>query len=315
MNSVTAFAPATVANVAVGFDVLGFSFGELGDRVTVTRDDSPDPAQPVVIEAITPSDVDPDAQLPLDPDQNTAGRALLEMREALRIEHGYRVRIEKGIPLGSGMGGSAASAVGAVVAANAFRDVAVPKRELLRYALAAEAVASGAAHGDNAAPGIFGGLCAFLAKEADVLQLPLPSGIWCVLARPRLRQDTAAQRAMLRETVPLELSVEQSARLAAFVHACHRDDVQLLARSMQDLVVGPQRLGGIPGGEDACRAARVAGALAASIAGSGPTLFAWVEGEDGCAAVRDAMVGTLKGFDQEVDAWERKNHFTGGRRG
>lgn len=301
MNSATAFAPATVANVAVGFDVLGFSFSELGDLVTVTRDDNPE--APVVIEAITPSALDPDVELPLDAERNTAGRALLSMREALGISYGYRVRIAKGIPLGSGMGGSAASAVGAVVAANALCNAALPNRQLLQFALDGEAVASGVAHGDNAAPGLYGGLCVFLAKEGDVLPLPIPSNIYCVLVRPRLRQDTAAQRAMLRDTVPLELSVEQSACLAAFVHACHRDDLSILARSMQDLIIGPQRIGLIPGGAEACQAARVAGALAASIAGSGPSLFAWVEGEEACVTVRDAMLGTLKGFDQPADGW------------
>jgi len=257
-----------------------------------------------------------DQALPTDPERNTAGRALLAMTADLGLEIGFRVRIEKGIPLGSGMGGSASSAVGAVVAANALLDSPQPKDRLLRYALAGEAVASGAAHaavhgdivaavhGDNVAPCLYGGLCCFLPTEPpEVIEIRLPSEVWCVLVRPRLRQDTVAQRALLAEHVRLEDFVRQSAHLAAFISACHCDDLELLRRAMRDLVIAPQRFDSIPGGAAACAAARTAGALGASIAGSGPSLFAWVEGESPCAAVRDGMVAALASHEVAADVW------------
>ena len=146
----TAFAPASVGNVAIGFDILGFGVDALGDRVTVARRDAPG----VVINAIRGVVGD----LPLEPGRNTAGRALLAMQEALQPAFGFEMEIDKGIPLGSGLGGSAASAVAAVVAANALLPKACGKLELLKFAMQGEAVASGSLHVDNISPSLFGGL-------------------------------------------------------------------------------------------------------------------------------------------------------------
>jgi homoserine kinase len=320
-REVTAFAPATVANVAVGFDVLGFAFGELGDRVTVEIDEDADPEHPVVLDAVACAEFEGDQTLPSGAKANTATRALVAMVEDLGLGHGFRVRLEKGIPLGSGMGGSAASAVGAVVAAEALLDDDLSRSQLLRYALDGEAAATGSveahgieahgieahgggAHGDNVAPCLFGGLCGYLPGEpAEVLQIPVPSGLSCVLVRPRLRQDTRAQRALLDANVSTTSFVEQSAHLTGFLAACYRDDVELLRRSMRDVVIGPQRLASIPGAAAALEAARDAGALGCSVAGSGPSLFAWVVGGTDPAGVRDAICETLARHELQTDAW------------
>ncbi len=309
-RTATAFAPATVANVAVGFDVMGFSFAELGDLVTVERVDDPDPEGAVVLDWVRGADFEGDQDLPSSPKENTATRALAAMVDDLDLAHGFRVRLEKGIPIGSGMGGSAASAVGAVVAGAALVDQSIPRAQLLRYALAGEAAASGSAdggalaHGDNVAPCLFGGLCCYLPNDPpEVVEIPVPSGLSCVLVRPRLRQDTRAQRAILRDSVSVKDFVLQSAHLAGFIAACFRDDVDLLRRSMRDVVIGPQRASTIPGAWAACAAARTAGALGSSIAGSGPSIFAFVADESETKVVRDAIVGTLAGHDIVSDAW------------
>jgi homoserine kinase len=309
MNSATVFAPATVANVAVGFDILGFAFGELGDTVTVHRVDDPDPAIPVVIDGVRSAPFEGDQDLPVAPRDNTATRALLAMVDDLGLSCGFRVQIEKGIPLGSGMGGSAASAVGAVVAANALLG-GIPgaspctRHQLLPYALAGEAAASGTAHGDNVAPCLFGGLSAFLPFDPPrVVPLPVPSGLHCVLVRPRLRQDTRAQRALLSADVPLEAHVRQSAHLTGFIAACYGDDLELLRVSMQDVLIAPQRGPSIPGFEQARAAARDAGAIGCAIAGSGPSLFAWVARAEQGRAVGDGMVGALAEQGTPADAW------------
>ncbi|MHC4078573.1 MAG: homoserine kinase, partial [Planctomycetota bacterium] len=218
-TTATVFAPATVANVAVGFDLLGFAFAEAGDHVTVARADGA-AAGAVQLTAVEAGD-----GLPADPQQNTAIAALSAMSRDLDLPFGLEVRLQKGIPPGSGMGSSAASAVGAVVAANELLGKPVSRDQLFDYALAGEAVASGAAHGDNVAPCLHGGLTAILpGAPRRVLELPVPDGLLCVLVRPHTQLDTRAQRSLLRADVPLPQHVEQAGHLAGFIAACYRND-------------------------------------------------------------------------------------------
>jgi homoserine kinase len=278
-RSATAFGPATVANVAAGFDVLGFALSAVGDRVTVTRDDG-DP----VVRVTAISGVVPD--LPHDATKNTAAVALAALIAARRLDHGFSIELHKGIPLGSGMGGSAASAVAAVVAAQALVDTPLDEAELLACALAGEAVASGAPHADNAAPCLHGGLTVVVSHEPPlVVPLPVPERIVCVLVHPHLRIDTRDARAALPREVSLGDHVAQSMHLAGFVCACFRSDLALLRRSMVDLIAEPARSHLIPGYAEARAAALEHGAIGCSIAGSGPSVFAWVEGEPSARAV------------------------------
>ena len=267
----TAFAPASVANVAVGFDVLGFALDGVGDRVTVRFDD--DQPEPVIVDRVDGivSDV------PTDPRRNTASVALRAMVEDLRIGRHLAVAVHKGIPLGSGMGGSAASAVAAVVAADRLLGLGLDRQKLLGYALVGESAASGAPHADNAAPCLHGGLTAVVSRDPPrIVDLPVPSDIAYVVVHPRLRVETRAARAMLARHVALGTVVEQSMRLAGFVAGCYRDDPALVEASMVDLIAGPQRARLIPGFDEARRVAIEAGAFAFAISGSGPSVFAWV---------------------------------------
>ncbi|HEY2590993.1 MAG TPA: homoserine kinase, partial [Steroidobacteraceae bacterium] len=189
----TAFAPASVGNVAIGFDILGFAVSALGDRVTVTRRaDRADRA--VTISAIRGVQV----ELPSEPERNTAGRALLAMHAALGLDFGIDLQIDKGIPLGSGLGGSAASAVGAVVAANALLDEPRTKLELLKFAMEGEQVASGSLHVDNIAPSLYGGLVLTVGIDHPrVKQIPVPSGVRAVIVHPHMFLSTKQARAIL----------------------------------------------------------------------------------------------------------------------
>lgn len=295
-NTATAFAPATVANVAVGFDLLGFAFAEAGDHVTVTRVGGQ-------AGSLHLKHVEPGEGLPRDPGRNTAMVALEAMVADLRPGFGFEVQLRKGIAPGSGMGSSAASAVGAVVAANELLDRPVSKQRLFDYALAGEAVASGAAHGDNVAPCLYGGLCAVLSAPHRVLELPVPDGLLCVVVRPAIQLDTRNQRSSLRGELALSSHVEQSGLLAGFLVACYRNDLQLLGRSLRDVIVEPQRAASIPGFHGAQAAALDQGALGCSIAGSGPSLFAWVVSPRQAELVRDAIVGALGAEGLEADAW------------
>ena len=295
-DTATAYAPAGVGNVAVGFDVLGHALDAVGDRVTVTRLDGP---RVEIVEIAGCEEA-----LPLDPEQNTATAGLVAMIRELSLPFGFAVRIEKAIPLGSGMGGSAASAVGGMVAANALLDQSLPLSELLRYALVGETVASGSAHADNIAPSLYGGLTLVRSSDpVDIVRVPVPDEIRCVLVHPHLRLDTRVARRVLPREIPMGLFVHQAANLAGFVSGCHTGDLELIRRSFVDLVVEPHRAPLIQGFAAVKGAALEAGALGCSISGAGPSVFAWCAGDAVAGAARDAMVAAFAAAGVESDAF------------
>ncbi len=294
------FAPATIANVAVGFDILGFPIESVGDQITVERVEVQQGQLPVSISEIQGVET----ALPKDPAQNTATVGLLQLVKDLKLTHGFRVSIRKGIPLGSGMGGSAASSVGALVAANALLDVSLSKDVLLKYALMGEYVASGSAHPDNVAPCLYGGLTLVSAIDPiATISIPFPAEIICVLVHPHIRLDTRVSRSVLKPEIPMTAFVRQSANLAGFIAGCFQKDLKQIAKSLQDVIVEPQRAALIPGFHSVKKAAIQAGALGCSISGSGPSIFAWTKNSEVAAKVRNAMMGSLKNENVEADSW------------
>jgi homoserine kinase len=293
--SVTAFAPASVGNVAIGFDILGFSFDGIGDRATVRWHGDAG----VHIKAIRGVV----QELPLDAARNTAGRALLAMQEALRLPRGFELELDKGIPLASGLGGSAASAVAAVVAANGLLEEARSKLELLTYAMQGEAVASGSRHVDNIAPSLFGGLVLTVGiDQPRVKQIPIPPGICAVIVHPHMAVSTHMARSILSRNVELADFVWQTAHLAGFISGCYTNDLDLLRESFEDVIIERQRAALIPGFDEVRRAALASGAIGCSISGAGPTVFAWSL-EQHAAAVRAAMVSSFTHAGLESDHW------------
>lgn len=291
----TAFAPGSVANVAIGFDILGFSVDAVGDRVTATRSATPG----VRVLAIRGTKDD----LPLEAARNTAGRAVMAMVEGLGLDFGIDLEIEKGIPLASGLGGSAASAVAAVVAVNALLPVPLPRIELLGYAMQGEAVASGSRHADNISPSLFGGLVLTVGIDHPrVKQIPVPKGVSAVITHPHLYVSTKQARAILSRTVNMSDFVWQTAHLAGFISACYTDDIELIRETLQDVVIEPQRQLLIPGFMDVRNAAMGQGALGCSISGAGPTMFALALDAD-AQRVREAMIAQFAANNLEVDHW------------
>lgn len=308
----TAFAPATVANVAVGFDILGFPIDGPGDEVTVSVASGHREVMIREIEALIernprelPAGAPPEAAaIPTDPARNTAAAGLKLMIDRLGLPWGFDVSIRKGIALSSGMGGSAASAVAAVVAANRLLPRPLEREELFGYALAGEAVASGSVHGDNVAPALFGGLNLVLPTEPlRATRIPVPSGIFCALVHPRLRIETRRARAMLSPQVPLGQAVRQSAWLGGFLAGCFRDDLDLIRHSLRDILIEPQRSMLIPGFDEMKARAIELGALGFSISGAGPSVFAWVEGRERARAVQDATVGLFRKAGMDAEGW------------
>ena len=281
----TARAPATLGNLGAGFDLLGLCLDiPPCDLVTITR--APRPG--VRVTAIVDARTDQPVALPTDPAQNTATAGLLALCKDRQLEWGMDVRIQKGIPLGSGMGGSAASAAAAIVAASGLLEAPLSDDELFDYALIGEAVASGAAHGDNLAPCLFGGLQ--LVGHAGRTRVPVPQGVHCVVVHPHMRLDTRTAREVLAQPYPLAQVVDQMGHLAGLLCAAYTGDARAFARAAQDVLVEPRRAALVPGFEQVKAAAMRAGASSCSLSGAGPSVFALCLSLAQAHAVRDAMV-------------------------
>lgn len=280
---VTAFAPASVGNVAVGFDLLGHALRAPGDRVTVSRGAKPG----LHIGSITGIADD----IPLQPEQNTASKAVAALLDAAGVDAGLELHIAKGIPLASGLGGSAASAVAAVVATADLLELGWPRERLYPFALAGEAVASGAAHGDNVGCQLVGGLV--LATHDRLVSIPVPDGLFAVAVHPGYKVNTRDARRCLAEPFELATVVEQSSGLAQVLAGCHQSDTGLIRAGLRDVMIEPRRAGLIPGFAAVQRAALDHDALGASISGAGPTVFGWFADESRAESAGAAMAAAF----------------------
>ena len=275
----TAFSPASIGNLGIGFDILGQSFAGAGDRATVRRIQS----GKVQIAAIRNAPV----ALPLDAEKNTAGAALIALREALKLPFGFDIELDKGIPFGSGMGGSAASCVAALVAANALLDAPLSAIQLYRHALAGEAVASGGRHGDNVGPMLLGGVV--LATLDHLVKIPVPEAWHSVLVHPDAILETRRAREALKGAYAIGDFVAQSANLALVLAGCQRGDAVLVRAGLNDVLVEPRRAPLIEGFARVKQAALGHRAMGASISGAGPSVFAWFESRAEAEAAAPAM--------------------------
>jgi homoserine kinase len=283
---VTAFAPATVSNVACGFDVLGFALDEPGDEVTARFA----PA------GVRIDDITGDAgRLPRDAARNTAGVAAQALLRTVGESRGVALSIKKGLPLSSGLGGSAASAAAAVVAVDALLDARVPLETLIACAIEGEGLGSRSAHPDNIAPALCGGFVLVRHPDPpDIVRLPVPTGLTVVVVHPDLEIETAKARALLGKEVPLADAIRQWANLGALVHGLHRGDFALISRALEDTIAEPRRAPLVPGFAAIKKAATDAGALGCGLSGSGPSLFALCRGTEIAAKVAAAMTSAVK---------------------
>lgn len=270
-DSVTAFAPASIGNLAVGFDMLGLALADVGDRVAAKKTDGTD----VTVAEVRGLDGEIHPYLSADPKENTASIAA----QALWDDHGgpggAELKVHKGVPLQSGMGSSASSAVAAVVAVNALLETPLPVEALLPYALEGEKYASGGLHADNVAPSLLGGLV--LCPQVllpDVVRLPVPEGVSAVLLHPDLQVNTAHARRGLAKNYSMQQWLEQQGLLAGFVAACAASDIDLIRNTLRDVIIEPQRSAAVPCFAAVTDAARRSGALGYSLSGSGPSIFA-----------------------------------------
>ena len=287
-----AFAPGSVGNIGVGFDLLGHTIDGVRDVVLVRRIDEPI----VRLRAIRGGSTGADT-LPLDAARNTAGQALIALRERLGLAHGFELELEKGIPLGSGLGGSAASCVAALVAANALLGVPLSREALYPFALDGESVSSGCRQGDNVAPMLLGGVV--FATATRMIPLAVPDWLHAVVVHPDQVLETRRARAVLADPYPLSVVVAHSAHLALLLTGLQRGDAGLIREGLHDVLVEPRRAPLIPGFAQVKSSALDHGALGAGISGSGPSVFAWfaskAEADAAAPAMRRAFVDA--GFD------------------
>ena len=288
-----AFAPASVGNVGVGFDLLGHSVAGAGDRAEVRRID-----EPVVRIAAIRGCVE---GLPLDPLRNTAGTALLSLQRALELPFGFELVLHKGIALGSGMGGSAASCVAALVAANALLERPLTREALYPFALDGEAVASGSRHGDNLGSMLLGGLV--LATRERLLRIVVPAAWHCALVHPHVVLETRRARAALAGHYGLGEFVAQSSNLALVLAGCFRGDAALVREGLKDVLVEPRRAALVPHFAQVKQAALDHHALGASISGAGPSVFGWYDNCADAAAASAAMRSAFADAGLDSDAW------------
>ncbi len=263
MDEITVLAPATVSNVVCGFDCLGFAIAEPYDRMTLRK-----------IAEREVRIVNRDGfGLPTDPAKNVAGVALQAFRERADADFGFEVEITKHIKPGSGIGSSAASSAGAVVAANLLLGEPFSKTELVDLAMAGEMLASGSRHADNLAPCIYGGFVLVRSAEPlDIVELAFPT-LFATVIHPQIEIKTSEARAMLPTHVPLKNAVSNWSNLGAFVAALGKGDHGLISRSMVDTIIEPVRGSLIPKFDEVRAAGLAAGALGGGISGSGPSMF------------------------------------------
>ena len=280
MKEIKLFAPATVANVSCGFDVLGFCLDPIGDEMIIRKTDQPG----VRITKIVGQD------LPLVTKKNVAGVAAEALLASLETPYGFEIEIYKNIKAGSGIGSSAASAAGAVFGINELLGRPYSRKELIQFAMKGEELASGVGHADNVSPALLGGFTLVRCNEpVDVIALPSPSELYATIIHPKIELRTADARSVLKKKIPLSKAIEQWGNLAALVSGLHTDDYSLISRSLVDVVIEPERSPLIPFFNDLKAAAVNAGALGSGISGSGPSIYALSRGEETAQKVRQQM--------------------------
>ncbi len=280
MKKVSVFAPASVANISCGFDVLGLCLDNVGDTLHIEKSTTPGIRITEII----------GQKLPLETEKNVAGVAALALLKDYGQNVGFTIKLEKGIKPGSGIGSSAASAAGAVVGINHLLSNPYSKSELISFAMEGERIACGSAHADNVSPVILGGFTLVRSLDPlDVIRLNTPLELVATIIHPEIEVKTADARAVLLDKLHLKQAVAQTANLGALVTGLFKEDYELIRRSLVDHIVEPVRSVLIPGFQQLKDNANAAGALGTGISGSGPSVFALSKGMETAHNVPKAM--------------------------
>jgi homoserine kinase len=295
IKEVTVSSPGSIANLVCGFDILGLALNHPQDIMHLRRVEKP---------GITIQHSD-EYNLPTIPEKNVAGAALIALMEEYPEKTGFELTIDKRIKPGSGLGSSAASAAGVVVAANHLLGNHFQNLDLVRFAMAGEKVASGVKHADNIAPCIYGGLTLIRSIfPLDIVNLPSPP-LFITIVHPQIEVSTSDARQILRKEVLLKDAIRQWGNIAGLVAGFLQSDYELIGRSLEDVIIEPVRSMLIPGFDEVKKKAKEAGALGGGISGSGPSIFMLSKEEK---TARD-VEGLMKGIFNQIGI-EYHTHVT-----
>lgn len=286
MESIKVFAPATVANVSCGYDVLGFAVSEPGDEIVMKLNSSGQVSLDVIM--------GDEGRLPRDPERNTASAVVINYLKHIGVAQGISIELYKKMPFGSGLGSSSASAVAGLVAVNELMGRPLTREQLLPFAMEGERLACGYAHADNVAPALLGGLVLVRSYHPlDVVKLPVPDGLACASLYPHVEIPTKEARSIIKNMVPIRDAVTQWGNVAGLVAGFCTGDLSLIGRSMQDVIIEPVRAMLIPYFHEMRELALRHHALGFGISGSGPSVFALCQNEDIARQVTQVLAEML----------------------
>lgn len=293
MKQLKIFAPATIANVSCGFDILGLALDTVGDEMTIKK---------VVKKGVTITKII-GQDLPLETHKNVAGVAALALLAETESEFGFEIEIDKRIKPGSGIGSSAASSAGAVWAINELLGKPFGVTDLVRFAMEGERLATGVAHADNVAPALFGGFTLVRSNSPlDVISIHTPNELYATVIHPQIEVKTSDAREILKTTVPLKDAIKQWGNVGGLISGLYTEDYDLISRSLEDHIIEPIRSILIPAFDAVKQNSINAGALGCGISGSGPSIFALSKGETKALEVAEAMKSVYEkvGIDYDI---------------
>jgi homoserine kinase len=303
-KKIKVFAPATVANVSCGFDVLGFALHEPGDEITLVEND----AGELRIRDI----IGDEGNLPREVENNTASAVIKNILGSLGIRIGIDITLHKKMPLGSGLGSSAASAVAGAFAINALLGYPLTKDQLLKFTIQGEGVACGSEHADNVAPALYGGFVLIRSYDPlDIVQLPSPSELFATVIHPQIEIKTKDAREILKKDIPLKNAIKQWGNVGGLIAGLYKNDYELIGRSMHDHIIEPIRSILIPGYDQVKKAALDSGVLGCAISGSGPSIFALSKGEGIARKAAEKMSLEFKKIGADSDIYVSKINSEG----
>jgi homoserine kinase len=299
MESIRVFAPATVANVSCGFDILGFALNSPGDEIILRKNDS---GKVKIIEITGDS-----GKLPRDPGSNSASAVVQNILQHLQLKLGIDIYLHKKMPLGSGLGSSAASSVAAAYATNALLESPLNIKEVLKFAMYGEKVACGSEHADNVAPALYGGFILIRSYDPlDVIKLPAPDQLYASVIHPQIEIKTKDARDILKKEIRLQNAIKQWGNVGGLISGLYESDYDLIGRSMEDHIIEPIRSILIPGYPDVKKAAMESGVLGCGISGSGPSIFTLSKGKQTAEIAGEKMVKEFKNMGIESDIYVSK---------
>ena len=292
MKEIKVFAPASIANLSCGYDILGVCLDNIGDEITVRKTKK----KGITIKKVSGQKLSTDISI------NVAGVSATALLNESKVDCGFEIEIHKGIKPGSGIGSSAASSAGSVFAINKLIGEPYSNKELIKFAMQGEMAASGSKHADNVAAVLLGGFT-FVRNsvENDYFKLNTPIEIAFTVIHPKIELKTKDSRAVIKDKVSIKNMIEQSANLGAFISGLYTEDYDLIRRSVKDVVIEPLRSVLIPKFEEIKSASINSGALSCGISGSGPSVFAISKGITTANKVGEAMTKVYRNLNLEYD--------------